>query len=118
MKNIIVFILSVFTFTVAQGQEKSTSVVEETFKVEGVCDMCKKRIESAALRTKGVKLAEWDKKTQDLKVVYNSNKTSEEAIKQAVADHGHETATIPADTSAYQNLPACCRYKDGAKCEH
>ncbi len=80
--------------------------------------MCKKRIESAAMRTKGVKQAEWNKKTEDLKVVYNSKKTTEEAIHKAVANHGHETALIAADSSAYIKLPDCCRYKDGAKCDH
>jgi len=118
MKNIIIILLSVFTFTVVQGQEKSNSIVETTFKVDGVCNDCKKRIESAAMRTKGVKLAEWNKTTKDLKVTYNSKKTSEEAIHKAVATQGHETATTPADSTSYAKLPGCCKYKDGAKCGH
>lgn len=116
MKRLIIVILSVFTFTVVQGQEKSSSIVEATFKVDGVCEMCKKRIESSALRTKGVKLAEWDKSTKELKVVYNSNKTSEESIHQAVAAQGHNTPTVEADTNSYAKLPGCCQYKHGAKC--
>lgn len=116
MKNYIVLLITVFTFTVAQAQEKSKSIVETSFQVEGVCGMCKKRIEGAALREKGVKLANWDKKSQILKVTYSSKKTSEEKIQKAVADQGHETPLAPVDSTIYSKLPNCCKYKDGAEC--
>ena len=122
MKKILL-ILAVFTFTASYAQDKEavvkeTVVKEITFKVEGVCDMCKKRIEAAALRTKGVKLAEWNKKTKDLKVIYNSKKIDLESIQASVSDIGHDTPTAKADSSNYAKLPNCCRYRDGAKCEH
>jgi cation transport ATPase len=117
MKNIIIIIISVFTFSVVQGQEKKGGVIETKFQVKGVCGECKERIESAAMRTKGVKTADWDKVTQDLTVVYNSKKVEEKARHEAVAAYGHETTLTPADSSAYTQLPACCRYKDGAKCK-
>jgi copper chaperone CopZ len=118
MKNLIVIIISVFAFTTAYAQEKSDGIVETTFKVDGVCGMCKDRIESAAMRTKGVKLAKWDVDKKELKVVYKSDKTTEKEIQQAVADHGHTTSLVEADSTAYSKLPGCCRYKDGAKCDH
>ena len=118
MKNIIVLIISVFAFTAGFSQEKSKGVVENTFKVEGVCDMCKERIENAALRTKGVKFAEWDKETKDLKVAYNASKVTEEEIEKAIAAAGHQTPNTTSDSTAYSNLPGCCKYKDGAKCGH
>lgn len=80
--------------------------------------MCKDRIETAALRTKGVKLAEWDQKSQKLKVVYNTKRTEEKDIHKVIAANGHETSMISADSSAYKALPDCCQYKDGAACEH
>ncbi len=116
MKNIITLIIAVFTITAVQAQTKKNSTVETTFKVDGVCMMCKKRIESAALRTKGVKMAEWDKESKDLKVVYNTKKISQIEIKQAIANQGHETAEVPTDSTSYAKLPDCCRYKHGAKC--
>jgi len=70
------------------------------------------------MRTNGVKLAEWSKETQQLKVVYKNGKTTEAEIHQSVADFGHQTSLIPADSSAYTKLPDCCRYKDGAECGH
>jgi copper chaperone CopZ len=117
MKKIIIIIVSIFSFSVAVAQEENP-IVETSFKVEGVCNMCKERIEGAALRAKGVKQAEWDKVSKELKVVYNSRKTTEEEIHQSVAAKGHQTAMIEVDSVAYQKLPGCCRYKDGAKCSH
>jgi len=116
MKNLVIILFSVFAFSAVQGQEKKGGVKETTFKVNGVCGDCKDRIESAALRTKGVKTASWDKESHDLVVVYNSKKVEEETIQQAVASFGHDTPLVQADSSTYNQLPACCRYKDGAKC--
>ena len=122
MKNIITILFAVLTFTAANAQEQTKSkeekkgIVETTFKVEGVCGQCKERIENAAMRTKGVKLAEWNKETKDLKLVYNTKKVSEEEIHQAVADQGHQTPLVDTDTTTYEKLPNCCKYKHGAKC--
>lgn len=115
MKKILL-ILAVFSFTATYAQKKDDTVKESTFKVDGVCGMCEKRIEDAAMRTKGVKLADWDKKSKDLKVVYNSKKVSLEEIQAAVSVDGHDTPTAAADSTSYAKLPNCCRYRDGAKC--
>ena len=117
MKKILL-ILAVFTFTASYAQKKDDTVKETTFKVEGVCGMCEKRIEDAALRTKGVKLADWDKKTKNLKVVYDTKKVSLEDIQTAVSNNGHDTPTAKADSTNYAKLPNCCRYRDGAECGH
>lgn len=114
MKSILITLLAVFTFSIAQAQEKSDKKISEsTFHVDGVCKMCKKRIEDAALRTSGVKLAEWNKSTKELRVIYKNTKTTEEEIQKAVSKRGHSTEKHEADTSAYKQLPNCCKYKDG-----
>ncbi len=48
------------------------SVVESDtlrIRVEGLCGMCKARIEKAALRTKGVKEASWEAESRTLTVL-------------------------------------------------
>jgi len=116
MKSILITLLAVFTFSLAQAQEKSDKKISEsTFHVDGVCKMCKKRIEDAALRTSGVKLAEWNKSTKELRVIYKNTKTTEEEIQKAVSSRGHTTEEHEADSVAYKQLPDCCKYKDGVK---
>ncbi|MNE59814.1 hypothetical protein D3C80_1549320 [compost metagenome] len=79
--------------------------------------MCKKRIEDAAY-IKGVKRADWDQKTQELKLVYNTDKTDLKTIEQSIARKGHDAGAILADKDQYKKLPSCCAYNDGAECAH
>ena len=116
MKNqkyfVLVIMAALFLSVNLFGQKKSTKVKTESFEVDGVCGMCKDRIENAAL-IKGVKLAAWDKDKQMLKVVYKPGKVSIEDIHKAVAEAGHETRKVKANMEAYNKLPDCCKYKDG-----
>jgi cation transport ATPase len=116
MKYLMITLMAVFTFSFVNAQEKSDSKISEiSFQVDGVCKMCKERIEDAALRTPGVKLAEWNKNTKDLRVIYKNTKTTEEEIQQSVANRGHTTEKLEADSTAYEALPDCCKYKDGVE---
>ncbi len=114
MKNLIIlFVLSFFSFTsIAQSNDVKT----ETFKVEGNCGMCQKRIEDAAY-IKGVKRADWNKEDRMLTVVYRASKTSPEAIQKRIAKAGHSTEKITATESDYKKLPECCQYKSQS-CNH
>lgn len=94
------------SFTVSAQRD----VVEDTIIVEGVCGMCKERIEEAAYG-QGVKFVQWDKATSNLAVAYRSDKTSLEEIEQRVANAGHTTEHIKAERSDYEALPECCRYE-------
>ncbi len=118
MKTSIVFsvILGLF-FSVAvfaEDGEKKKKVETLEFEVSGVCGACEKRIEKAAL-IKGVKLAEWNKHTQKIKVIYSTKKTDEKAIHQAIAKVGHDTEKVKAADDAYAQLNDCCKYRDGVE---
>lgn len=99
-----ILVLSANT-TFAQKQEVTTE-----FKVEGVCGECKSRIENAAY-IKGVKFCEWNKETEMLKVVYNPGKVTIDAIHASIANAGHDTDKVTADSLAYNKLPKCCAYR-------
>lgn len=117
MKNIvksIVIILLVAASNNMYAQGKKDKVETAEFHVSGVCGMCKDRIENAAL-IKGVKLADWDKETKMLKVVFSTKKTEILEIHKAVAEHGHDTKKVKADDKVYEELPMCCHYRDGMK---
>ncbi len=100
----------------AQNKTESKKKKIETceFSVQGVCTMCKDRIEKAAL-IKGVKMVEWDKESQILKVIYATKKVGEEEIHQAIADAGHDTEKVKAADGVYAKLPDCCAYRDGVE---
>lgn len=87
-----------------------------TLLVPGVCEMCKARIESAAMDVSGVKKAEWDIKTDTL-VVVGSAKMDRQKIANALAKAGYRSELAAADPKGYKKLPTCCQYDSGAKKE-
>lgn len=108
MKKILTLsLLLVVTLTFAQNKNQ-----KGTLDVDGVCGMCKKRIEKACFGTKGVKYASWDVKTHQLDLIYDARKTNLKTISQAIADVGHDTKTVKATKEAYNNVHPCCKYRD------
>ena len=80
--------------------------------VEGVCGMCKKRIENAAYSVKGVKVATWDQNTKKLSLVMNEKLTDLDKVEHAIAAVGHDTEHVKATEPDYKKLPECCQYHD------
>ena len=105
--NFILTLMIVFVNTDSISQTKS-----EVIFVDGVCGMCEKRIESNCLATKGVKLANWNKESKMLKVIFNDKKISLDEIHKKIASIGHDTNLETATEEAYNNLYMCCKYRD------
>jgi copper chaperone CopZ len=110
--TLLITLLSLHATTSAYTLSDGTDSAE--IQVKGVCGMCKKRIENAAL-INGVKMAEWDSETEILKVVYKPKKVTVKEIHEAVAEAGHRTDKVKADKKAYNDLPKCCQYDDGVQ---
>ena len=81
-----------------------------TIKVNGVCDMCKHRIQNA-LKLDGIISASWNVDTKILSVTYNAKKINPDKIQEAITAVGHDTDKLKADDMAYQKLPDCCHYQ-------
>ena len=111
--SIVLFMMLAFIQTniFAQGKTKT-----DTITVYGNCGQCKARIEEAAY-VKGVKSAEWNKKTKVLTVVFNPEKTDLDKITLAIANAGHDSKNHVATEKQYKKLPHCCAYRTGS-CDH
>ncbi|WP_111682011.1 heavy-metal-associated domain-containing protein [Winogradskyella tangerina] len=102
-------ILAVLVTSVSIAQNKNAKA---TMEVDGVCGMCKARIEKAAIRTKGVKSAVWSIETHELKLIYDERKTDLKTIAKKLAEVGHDTKYVKASDEAYGKIDACCKYRD------
>jgi len=91
----------------AQNKNQKASL-----EVDGVCNMCKKRIESAAIKAKGVKSAVWNVDTHELKLIFDERKTNLETISKKIASVGHDTKAFKASDEAYNSVHACCKYRN------
>lgn len=111
MKNIILGLLIAFAGFSSQAQEaKKNKNAKAEIQVNGNCEMCKKRIEKAALGVSGVKSAVWDVETHQMKLMLNEEKCSLLDVEKSIAKAGHDTQAVKADKKDYENLHGCCQY--------
>lgn len=92
-------------------KQNNKSVVTHTVYVKGNCGQCKDRIEYA-VDVKGVKYANWDKKSQVLTITYKPSVVTLEEIYHHILKAGHDVDTLHADDNAYEKLPECCKYRE------
>ena len=116
MKNLILSFVAIFSFVLStQAQEVKNKNAKVDIEVKGNCDMCKKRIEKAAFKVKGVKTATWHADDQTLHLIIDENKTSTKQVQEAVAKTGHDTKykkdVVNATNEAYESLHGCCIYE-------
>ena len=102
--NLIISILLGGTLT-ANAESKT-----ENITVNGKCDMCKNRIETATTKLNGVESASWDKDSKKLTVTYDEEKISTKQIQTSIAMVGHDTELFSASDKRYSELPGCCSY--------
>ena len=118
MKKLI-FTLSIFLigFSVQSQEVKKKKNAKVSFEVDGICGMCKKRIETAALKTKGVKFAIWNVETHQLNVIIDERKTDVSILQKNILEVGHDVVgldknKLEATEKAYNSVHPCCKYRD------
>ena len=92
-------------------QSPSTGGEHVMLTVQGLCEMCKERIEKAAKAVNGVHSASWDLKTKQLHLGFDPAQTSADAVAKAIAKAGHDTDKYKAAQAVYDALPSCCKYR-------
>ncbi len=88
-----------------------TAVPDSTYtlNVAGNCNMCKERIETAALAA-GATSAAWDADRQQLRVTLDPAQAHLDDIRKSIVASGHDVDGLSADERTYQALPGCCHY--------
>jgi len=108
MKNLMILCLLILPLALNAQNNKNEKA---NFEVSGNCEMCKKRIEKAALTVKGIKTANWDIPSNVLSIIYDSGKVGLQEVQTAIAEVGHDTPLAKAPDTTYNELPMCCLYK-------
>lgn len=105
----LIFTLVTAIFLAACSTQPSANAKAE-FKVWGNCKMCKKTIESAINQKEGVAQADWNVKSKQISVAYDSTKISLKDIQQYIAAAGYDNEGLRGDDKAYAGLHECCQY--------
>jgi len=106
--------LAVCLFSLPAELLAKGNVITGNYKVNGVCEQCKARIEAAAY-VKGVKYADWNVDSHNLTLKYDSTKTSADVILKSIVKAGHDVGNYTATLEDYNKLPSCCRYRTAGK---
>jgi len=109
MKNLYLIFLLFFSFGFSQNSGDKNK--KATFLVKGVCEMCKNRIDVGTVKIKGVKYANWDLASNNLSIIFNSNKINLDSIQKQIAAFGHDSGKYKSSEKVYNSLPECCFYK-------
>lgn len=110
MKKGILLVAVIFSM-ISISFTADAEVTKVNFKVSGNCGMCEKTIETAAKAVEGVVNADWDKKTKEIVLSFDTEKTTVDAIHKAIAKLGYDTDKVKADDSIYSKLHSCCKYE-------
>lgn len=102
-------VLLVFNYSYINAQTAG-----DTLKiwVDGVCGMCKDRVEKAAVATKGVESADWNIEFRELTVIAKGEGLDADQLQKNIALAGHDTEAYWAPEDAYNALHGCCKYRD------
>jgi copper chaperone CopZ len=101
--------LVLFFLPIEAKQAESDSV---SVWVDGLCGMCKTRIEEAALSVRGVQEASWDMDTKILDLTVDPEKFKSQKLHYKIASVGHDTEELLAPDPVYAALHECCKYRD------
>ena len=98
------------TTTTTTEVSNEIAMTEVSFGVRGNCSMCKTTIEKAAMSVEGVASADWNVDQKKIDISFDSSKSDEMAIHNAIAASGYDTEKVNGNEEAYNNLPECCQY--------
>jgi len=116
MKKYILTLFAIVAFTFNTAAQ--SKITETSIEVDGLCGMCKNRIENAAYLP-GVKKVNWDIETHQLDLVFRNDKVSKDEIIASINEAGHDVNGAIASDEQYANIHGCCRFRDpGQRASH
>lgn len=113
MKRIfIMFTVVLLSATACQSQISNGKT--ETVTINGNCDSCKTAIEKAGT-SKKISATSWNKDSKTATILFNSKKTTLDAVLKKIALAGYDNELFLAPDEAYNKLESCCRYNRDLK---
>ena len=82
------------------------------------CSTCKKNIEEAVYRVKGVSFVHVSKRDKIAEINYDNTKTDLARLEHAITTIGYDANDKKADTVAYMYLKDCCKLPKDQKEKH
>ena len=113
--NKILIFFGILMFFNINGYPQDKKPTELRVKTSAICSQCKDRIEQGMAFEKGIKDVNLDVDTKIATIIYNPSKTNPTEIRTTISKLGYDADTIPAEKTAYEKLPPCCKKKEDTK---
>lgn len=111
MKKILIILFINFVINITINSQNIANLKTDTLYVNGICQMCKKRIENFTKKTHGIVDATWDEETKILHFTYDPSKFEVKKLIKNIVSAGHDTRSMKAKNEDYDRLPECCHYR-------
>ncbi|MBL4623735.1 MAG: heavy-metal-associated domain-containing protein [Flavobacteriales bacterium] len=109
LKSLVLGLLFICLGHVGMTQKKDSKNSVVVIKTSAQCEMCEERILTKLSLHKGVKAVKFNLETQEATVTYNSVKTSEDELREAISEIGYSADDVEPAEDAYEKLPNCCK---------
>jgi copper chaperone CopZ len=110
MKNLFSLVI-VLLVAACNGVSTPPSAKTSEFKVWGNCGMCKKTIATSLKDKPGIIKADWNVKTKQMSITFDTLRVNLTDIQQTIAAVGYDNDAFKGDSAAYAGLHKCCKYK-------
>lgn len=87
----------------------SYHIIHTQLIVSGNCEICKDRIEKAALSVNGVSFACWNVSDEKLSLTFDPRRTDLNDISLVITRIGHSTNLHKASQDIQSQMPECCK---------
>jgi len=98
----------------AQSASVDTLVVKSSIACDHCleCGTCGARLDDAVLGVPGVKNVVIQPEANTITVYYKTDKTTPEAIRNAIAAVGYDADDVKAEPAGFKELDGCCVHKE------
>jgi len=103
------FILFVMILAASCGKKESTDLIVDEISVPGAtCEMCQATISASVKKIEGVKIVDVDL-TKKVATIGHLPSVTKTDLQKAIAASGYNADDVVKDSTAYENLPECCK---------
>lgn len=107
-RTLILTLFVVFLST-ACGKKETTDLVVDEISVPGAtCEMCQATISASVKKLDGVKIVDVDL-TKKVATIGHLPSVTKADLQKAIAASGYNADDVLKDSTAYENLPECCK---------
>lgn len=102
-------ILFVVVLAAACEKKETTDLIVDEISVPGAtCEMCQATISASVKKIDGVKIVDVDL-TKKVATIGHLPSVSKVDLQNAIAASGYNADHVVKDSTAYENLPECCK---------